>query len=377
MTARKADHASADQVDSFRSGRLPVPDQQRLREHTKSCLMCREALFPMVESAGVYDSLIDVLETTAGVHVNHLQFDELWIAACSKQQLNAHVRAHLESCAQCRHDLSLIERQRSVSSHGSKARQFLQPYILTLAATSTLIILAVLWTREHSGWEARRKDNQLVARQNIDNIGYVPAEYRAAVAAALTNGKLALPDSLRELEGLHGVLMGEPGREKSQNFLFPAGVVVEEERPVFRWKGEQGAKYQVSIYDAVYHQIAQSNWIYSAKWQVPNALRRGELYLWQLRIRLNGHDVMIPAAPEPEARFRVLSTANERDLERARAVAAGSHITLAMLYSKLGMVREARDELLALQNQRPELGIVNELLRNLPQVAPITMKGAQ
>jgi hypothetical protein len=63
---------------------------------------------------------------------------------------------------------------------------------------------------------------------------------------------------------------------------------------------------------------------------------------------------MLPAPPAPEARFRVLSEADEAGLVQARNKSGESHFVLGILYRRAGLLNQAEQELPALRDQKPE-----------------------
>jgi hypothetical protein len=191
-----------------------------------------------------------------------------------------------------------------------------------------------------------------VSEGKIAGLDGVPDGLRAAVEGALAAQKIEAPAGLTELTGKRDVLMGAPAGAQKVELLEPLGVIVEAQRPSFRWKPAAGAEYQVSVYDSQFQPVTASGWIRRAEWQPAADLRRGVRYSWQLTVRRDGNEFTAPAPPAPEARFRVLDAAAEAELNAARS--ASSHLVLGVAYARAGLPDEARRELQTLAEENPK-----------------------
>jgi hypothetical protein len=183
-------------------------------------------------------------------------------------------------------------------------------------------------------------------------LDHLAEPYRAVLQRALAGQRIETTAAMTDLSGPGGVLLGTssaPGRGK---LLGPLGTVVEDPRPVFRWQPVAGATYRVSVYDSGYNLIAASGSMTAAEWLIPKPLARGKRYSWQLTIRQNV-EFTLPAPPAPEARFQILSDADESELVRARADWGDSHLVLGVLYARAGLLDEAEREIQALRAQNP------------------------
>jgi hypothetical protein len=219
-----------------------------------------------------------------------------------------------------------------------------------------------------------RDGNRLVmiaAGGTVSGLDALPDSDRAALERVLAAKRVDAPAAIAGLAGTRGVLLGSRTQASRAVLLAPLGVVVETDRPAFRWKPAPGADYQVSVYDSRYDEMASSEWISGAEWQVPKALRRGAVYSWQLNVRQDGAEFTVPAPPAPEARFQVLSTAEETDLIRVRGVSGDSHLVLGLQYARLGLLDEAGRELHALREQNPGSETVAALLDSVERLRRI------
>ncbi len=163
--------------------------------------------------------------------------------------------------------------------------------------------------------------------------------------------------------------MGEADTKHAVALITPVAVIVEVERPGFRWKGSRAAEYAVSVYDQHYSEVAQSGPLHQFFWAPSKPLKRGQRYSWQLKVLENGSEFTVPVPPAPEARFGVLSTEDEARLRALRAnlarQSAPSHLALGIVYANLGLLDKARAELLQLQAENPNSQQVAGLLNAL------------
>jgi hypothetical protein len=198
----------------------------------------------------------------------------------------------------------------------------------------------------------------------------LPDGLRDEVAAALRDGRLAQPAAMGVLRGATANLRGEPPAPGAGSAGFaplsPVATVVREDRPMLRWLPLAGAStYRVVITDAAYHSVASSGPIAATSWQPGDALARGALYCWEVRAAVPGGEVTAPALPAPEARFRVLPAAGLAPLAAESAAARGSHLALAVVYARQGLVEDAAREVEAVAAANPGQPSVERLRSSL------------
>lgn len=208
--------------------------------------------------------------------------------------------------------------------------------------------------------------NSTVERAEIaSELEKVPSRYREQVRAALTAQRLATPPALAEVRSGAGTLMGSASGE-SFEVEGPAGVITRTDRPLFRWRPLAGAEgYVVRVYDSDFNLVATSPRLSSARWQPSTPLPRGRVYAWQVTAQKGGTEVVAPAAPAPEARFKVLGQSEDESLARAERDSAGSHLTLGVLYARAGLLAEAEREFAAHLRANPRSSAARKLLRDV------------
>jgi hypothetical protein len=144
----------------------------------------------------------------------------------------------------------------------------------------------------------------------------------------------------------------------------PVGRVIETARPVFRWDPVDGASaYTVEIFDENFQRVASSPSLTGTTWKTGSSLPRGRVYLWQVAALVDGAEVRSPTRPAPDAKFKVISSTNERAIDAARR--SGSRLALGIAYAEAGMLPEAEAELVALEKLNPRSEAIRILLRKV------------
>ena len=112
--------------------------------------------------------------------------------------------------------------------------------------------------------------------------------------------------------------------------------------------------------------MARSEAVTDTEWTSPGPLPRGVALSWQVIATTARGAVQAPVPPAPEARFRVADAAHGRPASsEARRVARGSHLLLAIAYSRAGIVDAMNVELEALARENPDSPAVATLAASL------------
>jgi hypothetical protein len=187
-----------------------------------------------------------------------------------------------------------------------------------------------------------------------------------AVGLALRTQQAPTPALLRDLTGTAATLLGRAEAEDTFAVTAPVGTVVRSTRPTFDWHPLNGASsYIVTVLDADFNPVATSPRLTATSWTVPEPLRRGVVYRWQVTALKNGERVISPSALAPEARFKVLDDAATNELERAEQTCLGSHLACGVLYSGAGLLDDAEREFKALLDANPHSALAQELLSSV------------
>lgn len=208
----------------------------------------------------------------------------------------------------------------------------------------------------------------LYANGHSTGLDSLPSDLRKTVESVLAERRFGRSPAFAfdDLSESNGRLRGGSEGQDTILQLAPAGVVLESDRPVFRWRALEGAsEYFVTVHDAKLRQVENSGPVAGTEWSIPRPLARGETYSWQIRSVLNGKTVISPKPPAPETRFRVLDQKAFAAIETAKRVLGRSHLAMAVLYWKHGLIEAAEREVEALARANPGSTVAPELLRSL------------
>jgi|SRR5262245_528506 len=203
------------------------------------------------------------------------------------------------------------------------------------------------------------------------NVAGVAAPFQRMVKETLAAQRVETPRTLAGLIGKSSVLMGPADDGHPFALLGPVGTVVMSDRPTFSWRSLAFAdSYVVRIFDADFNEVAVSPrglGIRGAEiaWTVTRSLERGRTYSWQVTAHVGDKEVVSPVKPAPEARFMTLDRAKANELTEAKNAAAGSHLTLGILYAQAGLLDDAEREFRLLLRANPQSTLAENLLRSV------------
>jgi predicted anti-sigma-YlaC factor YlaD len=193
--------------------------------------------------------------------------------------------------------------------------------------------------------------------------GLAPATEQLVIAA-LTTGRVTLSPELTRLSGVTGQLQGSA--DVPFSLLSPVAQVIRPTRPRFRWEPLAGASsYTISIYDEQDRPVATAENVSVTEWTPPKALSRGKTYFWQVRAIKEENEILAPQPQQPDAKFVVLSQAENLALGKAEAENNQAKLLLGILYAKAGLTEEARSAFQQVQNQNPQTALPKKLLQSL------------
>lgn len=198
---------------------------------------------------------------------------------------------------------------------------------------------------------------------NVKGVEALPGYVSRAIRSALSPAGLELTPDVAQLRGGPSVVPGSSDDGLPFRLTAPVGRAVESTRPVFRWSPLAGAEsYVVTVTDADLNEVVGSGPLQTTEWRTPAALERGRTYSWQVTARKDGREIVSPALPAPQAKFRVLEQAKARELERARREFPDSHLALGVLYARAGLFVEAEREFRLLLSANPRSRVARRLL---------------
>jgi hypothetical protein len=203
-------------------------------------------------------------------------------------------------------------------------------------------------------------------RGRLEGLHELPPDLRESVEQALATRTLRASPALTGWRTGAGDLRS--GLETRSTFapLGPTDVVLETDRPTFRWRALDGATdYTVTVYDASLLQVAASGPVTGTQWTTPNSLARGVTYSWQISALKDGKRVVSPKPPLREARFRILDQPAAVALARLKESVGSSHLAMGVFYWKHGLIEQSEREFQALAKANPNSAAVKELLASI------------
>jgi hypothetical protein len=423
------EHLSAQYIERYRARETSPADLLAADDHLAACEECRRRLGGADKLGAVYNSFRVNLLVASETASEHLSGEQL--AAYVGRQIDDVerdiVNSHLAWCTQCADEARNLQAFADwivnpvAQKQAPGARSSLKERILALwrqpayrasllyAGVVAFLILAVgfawLWLRPSvnrrpgsnppivtapsptlqpgppSPGESPPAPAVLVALKDgggqvtLDERGQLtapmpmPPIYQQEIKSALETQRVDAPSAIAELNKKSGGLMGISEKPAAFALLSPVGAMVENERPVFRWRPLSGAtSYRVAVYDADFNEVAVSGPPTGTQWRITRGLRRGGVYSWQVTATRDGQEFASPMPPTPKPKFKVLDLAQAEELDRARKDYAGSHLILGVLYARAGLLDSAESEFQALLAANPESQVAQQLLRNVREL---------
>jgi anti-sigma factor RsiW len=201
----------------------------------------------------------------------------------------------------------------------------------------------------------------------LSGVDYLTPGYQQMIKNALTSERLEKSPLLAGLVRPDALLMrGGGNRGDRFSVIGPVGIVMLSDRPTFSWSQLEGATgYVVEVFDDKLVKIITSSQLTDTSWTAPQSLKRGGIYSWQVTAIKGGEEFSSPRPPAPLANFRILGQTLANEIDQARRAYASSHLTLALVYTKAGLLNEAEREFRALRKANPKSVISLRLLNNI------------
>lgn len=154
--------------------------------------------------------------------------------------------------------------------------------------------------------------------------------------------------------------------DRTFSLIGPIGTVVKTDRPTLRWQPLSGAtSYAITVYDSDFNKVTSSQPQPGTEWTPSQPLERGGIYSWQVTAIKDGKEVISPAPPAPDAKFKVLAKSKARELDQAKQAYRESHLVLGILYQRAGLLDDAEREFKTLYAANPKSQSARKLLRDV------------
>lgn len=390
-------HLWPEEIAAYQRRTLPPGDLLRVDDHLAGCGECRGRI-DGAERIGravtaMHSDLADVAATLD--HPVPAQLASLVDGRLEDVELEL-VESHLEICPSCAEDVEDLRAVR-LSLAGSSVQETPRglPAYAAIAALAAGLAGLLVWigirpapTSEH---EPSRAEAPVVEpavsppvnppRLTLDDGGAtvtihadgsahglpsLAPDQAHAIRLALEEGRVRLPRFLGDLGAPSGTLMGAAVDRSAFQPLRPMATAVETDRPTLEWMSLEGATaYVVSVFDLDFNRVAESPSLSATRWRPETGLTRGRTYVWQVRASLSDREVVAPAPPAPEARFRVLPLAEADRLSTLRSRYGKFHLVLGVLLAQAGALEEAERELERLVAANPGRPEAQKLLDDL------------
>ena len=206
----------------------------------------------------------------------------------------------------------------------------------------------------------------LDAQGHLGGFKSLSQSYEELVRTVLTEQRARQAPLLADLAGKEGVTMGPAPERESFSLKAPVGIVIESDRPTFRWSPLSGqVKYVVTVYNTTSRELIVSPALAETEWTPPNSLGRGGIYAWEVTATRDGKEFTAPKPPAPQAKFSILHQAKLDELNRAKQMYSGSHLLPGILCAQAGLLDEAEREFEALAAANPDSLTAQKLLRSI------------
>jgi len=331
------EHLEAGQLDRLRRGELAPAEVIAATTHLANCEACSaHGSDPRAQS--VIDRLV------ADSRDDHPSDDDLirFVDSTLPTDDRERIEAHLGICDRCSAD---VDDLREVAASMAKPNRFdRRRMFLAVAAILVAIVAALLWLRRPGAPTPTVQPPVIRVTPPPPTPTEPPMkpEWASLVKEAVRGGRLAMPQSLREIYASPETIRGE-GEARKQS-VSPAEEVVETDRPTFRWPASKGSESVVFVYRGD-DELAVSKPVRGNSWTPSKPLPRGVPLVWQVEVRRGGESTVIPSPPDPPAMFRIVEEAALGEIETAKQLHPDDHLLVGVLYARAGLRQRAIDEL--------------------------------
>jgi hypothetical protein len=254
---------------------------------------------------------------------------ERWIDGRAGEVERELAEGHLEECARCRAEVADLE---LVSKEGVPRAGNGSPWrwLLPLAALVALAFAGVSLFQETAVTPA---DPRPIANRPVVNR---PAERRT---------RLIKPPIVAALAGTTIELRGS-AEAVPLTLLEPAGTLIRDARPQFRWTEVPGASsYEITIVEAGREETIAAGKVRAASWQPDTPLPQGRTYSWQVTASVDGQRVTAPRPPAGEVLFRTASAEQLQAIAARETRLTNDHLRLGIAFAEEGFLDDAEREL--------------------------------
>jgi anti-sigma factor RsiW len=337
-------HLSEADLDRLGRGAATLDELRDLGEHLRTCDACaaRASRLFTGDVAALTAALTDELPDDVQAHDD---LDAYVDGTLSPDRRQAFL-VHAERCGDCRAAIDDVER----FARAIRIRR-IAPAAAALAIAATIAVVFIMMPGRSITPAIPLAPRAIATPALATSSDSAPIaagrkpEWQALVSETMRTGVLNFPAEVRrysEADRYRGLSSAMPSVPKK---VTPSGIAVIEQQPLFRWPPSPGAHYAVIVAGARGDVIAHSERIVEPEWRCDRVLARDATYRWQVSVKTATTEVILPQPPAPPALFRVVSSAEAKELEDALRARPDDHLLLGLLHARSGVTDIARSEL--------------------------------
>jgi hypothetical protein len=343
-------HLSPGVLSRLAEGGLPQPELLDALRHLGECGECARA----ATAAHAPEDEQAVRRALALAPADeHLDYDTQLLPYVEKRAGAAEreiIATHLLDCATCAAEVADLAEMPEVARPTRRRRVW--PVALAAAAAAVIggVSVAVFRAPDAPPPRVVQQEPAPAARpvpppavtppeSPRERARYEDPRWNTLVTAAIAGGRLPLSPLLARLNPPAEVLRG--AEDEEHRVLAPAGVVLDEPRPRFRWTAVEGATYEVAVFDGD-RRVADSGTLTRAEWRPFRSLPRGRTYVWQVTVARGDKTEILPSPAAPRALFHIITAAQQHAISEAQARHPDDFLLHAILFAEAGMQSEAK-----------------------------------
>jgi len=362
-----SEHLSPEYVARYLNRSLRRRERIAADDHLGSCVACQRLVSESPDLQSAFVRFQNDLKVQAEIGPSHLTYEQMesYVDGTMSEADCEVVESHAEVCEVCGGELSNLQAFRAgqflnvgsraeftendTADIAASADEGVRPHWWTAGrlwlggASAMVIVFAVFFSTIY----LRSPDAGRIAQVSSSDNGSSQHSIQNAQEpiASIPPETFETPPGLGVLIGKTGTMLSAGRDAESFMLLSPVGTFVLDDRPEFRWKPLPGVTaYRVAVFDEELNPIESSPVGTGTSWTSRRGLQRGKVYLWQVTAVKGSGDVVAPAPPAPEAKFKIIDQISADEVRTIQSANPGAHFVLGRAYARAGLLDEAERE---------------------------------